>query len=90
MNFNFFETKKPKEFKLDQRYYDPVKEAEREKKYKEEGNTEKLDELRRIRLEQHWKSAKHSEDKKKLQKRLLIYAILAAALLAFVLLFPTK
>lgn len=90
MGFNLFETRKPRQFKYEPRYNDPVKEAERKKKWEEEGNTKKLNELRRIRLQDEWKLGRRKQEKDKLNKKLLIYVIIAAAILAFIMLFPVE
>ena len=76
MPFNLFETRKPREFKLETRYYDPAK--------------EELAELRRSRLEAQWSTKRRSADKSALNRKVLVFALLAAAILAFIILFPSK
>ncbi|MBO4744916.1 MAG: hypothetical protein J5603_05425 [Bacteroidales bacterium] len=90
MPFNLFETRKPREFNLETRYYDPAKEQELKKKWEAEGNKEKLAELRRSRLEAQWSTKRRSADKSALNRKVLVFALLAAAILAFIMLFPSK
>ncbi|MDL2242521.1 hypothetical protein LJC25_02200 [Bacteroidales bacterium OttesenSCG-928-K03] len=82
---NFLNPGKPRQFNIQTRYYDPKKEHERMKEKKAEGKDEEYNEYRRERMRSEWKTNRIEERKSKTQKRLIIYVILAALLLAFIL-----
>ena len=55
------------------------------KEKKAEGEDEEYNEYRRERMRSEWKMQRLEEKKSKTQKRLIIYVILAAALVALIL-----
>ena len=87
--FHLFETRQPRGFNLEPRYWDRKKEEEYKKKMLMENDREALHELRKINLDREWRSERRKTERNKLNRKMLIFILLAAAILVFFIFFPS-